>query len=204
MVRAFEQQPEVALQLAVVGREDDVDLVIPAAGGNRAEGAPEGLVDELALDRVSGVDLPHLVGSQRRGHPLRGRLVVGDEGAVVPEAPVARLRVEDRLALGRRLRVAVGQGHVAPVESSYLGLRRVPRVMGVGEAHPAEPVVVGVERVEPRDRAVCNPVAVVPLPWDRVDLHLRRPGLAAARPVHLQVAVDDCIEAADHLRMLCL
>ena len=59
------------------------------------EHAAERLVDQLALDRVAGVDLAHLVGGQRRRHPLRRRLVVRDERAVVPEPPVARLGVED-------------------------------------------------------------------------------------------------------------
>ena len=45
-----------------------------------------------------------------------GRLVVRDERAVVPEPPVARLGVEDALALGGRLGVAGRQRHVAPVD----------------------------------------------------------------------------------------
>ena len=63
---------------------------------DRGEHAPERLVDELALDRVARVDLADLVVGQRRRHPVLRRLVVGDERAVVPLPPVARLGVEDR------------------------------------------------------------------------------------------------------------
>ena len=41
-----------------------------------AQHPAERLVDELALHRVAGVDLAHLVGGQRGRHPLGGRLVV--------------------------------------------------------------------------------------------------------------------------------
>ena len=114
------------------------------------------------LDGVAGVDLAHLVGGERGRHPLGRRLVVRHERAVVPEAPVAGLGVEDALALGGRLGVAGRQRHVAPVDAAELGRRRVPRVVRVGEAHPAEPVVVRVEPVEPGDRAIGHPVGVVP------------------------------------------
>ena len=103
VVRALEQQPEVALELAVVGGEDDVDVVGPAPRVDGGQHPAEGLVDELALDGVAGVDLAHLVGGQGGRHPVGGRLVVGHQRAVVPEPPVAGLGVEDALALGGRL-----------------------------------------------------------------------------------------------------
>ncbi len=53
VVRPFEQQTEVALQLAVVGREHDVDVVVPAARADGREHAAECLVDQLALDGVA-------------------------------------------------------------------------------------------------------------------------------------------------------
>ncbi len=52
VVRALEQQPEVALQLAVVGGEHDVDVVGPASRGDGGEHAADGFVDQFALDGV--------------------------------------------------------------------------------------------------------------------------------------------------------
>ena len=95
------------------------------------------------------------------GTQSAGRLVVGHERPVVPGPPVTRLGVDDRLPGGPVLGVAGREGDLAPVDAADLGLRRVPRVVRVGEAHPAEPVVVGVERVEPVDRPVGHPVGVV-------------------------------------------
>ena len=62
--------------------------------------------------------------------------------------------------------------------------------MWIGEAHPAEPVVVGAERVEPRDGAIGNPIGVVPLRRDGVVVYLRRPGLSTAGSVDLQRHVE--------------
>jgi hypothetical protein len=73
VVRALEQQAEVALQLAMVRREDHVDVVFPAASRDAGEHPAERFVDELALDRVAGVHLAHLIGGERRGHPREGR-----------------------------------------------------------------------------------------------------------------------------------
>ena len=70
VVRTLEQQPEVALQLAVVGGEHDVDVVAPAAAFDGRQHPPDRLVDQLALDGVAGVDLAHLVGGERRRHPV--------------------------------------------------------------------------------------------------------------------------------------
>src|SRR3546814_6202377 len=89
----------------------------------------------------------------RSGDPAGGGLVVRHQRAVVPEPPVPRLVVEQLLALGAGLGVAGRQRDVAPVDAAELGAGRVPRVVRVGEAHPAEPVVVGSEAVEPVDRA---------------------------------------------------
>ena len=101
MVRALEEQPEVALQLAVIGREDHVDVVAPAAPGDRAQHSAEGLVDQFALDGVAGVDLADLIGGERGGHPVGRGLVVRDQAPVVPRPPVAGLGVEYGLALAR-------------------------------------------------------------------------------------------------------
>ena len=100
MVRALEQQPEVALQLAVVGGEDHVEVVGPAPIGHAAEDPAQGLVDELALDGVAGVDLTDLVGGEGGRDPRGRRFVVGHQRAVVPEPPVPGLAVQDGLAPG--------------------------------------------------------------------------------------------------------
>ena len=81
-------------------------------------------------------------------------------------------------SMGRPL-IARRQVEIAPVHPVHLRLRRVPRVMGVGEAHPAEEIVVGTDRVEPLDRPVGGPVGVVPGARDRVVLRLGSAGVAA-------------------------
>ena len=78
------------------------------------------------------------------------------------------------------LGVAGRERHFAPVDPSHLRLRWVPRVVRIGEAHPAEPVLVGIERIEPGDRPVGHPVGVVDPAVDRVDLDLGRPRVTTA------------------------
>src|SRR6266536_4435066 len=72
-----------------------------------------------------------------------------------------------------------GEVDVLPRDAFALRRRRVPRVMWVREAHPHEPVVFVRERVEERDRAVGDPVGVVQVARDRVDLRLGRARLAS-------------------------
>ena len=74
-------------------------------------------------------------------------------------------------------------------------------MVGVGEAHPAEPVVAGGQRVEPGDRAVGHPFGVVPLAGDRVVVHLWCSGVAAAERVDLEVGIEHRVEHPDCLGM---
>ncbi len=71
------------------------------------------------------------------------------------------------------------QVEVLPRHAAELGGRRVPRVVGVGERHPAEPRLVRAERGQPVDGDVGDPVGVVPLARDRVVLGLGCTGVAA-------------------------
>src|SRR5580704_17950701 len=50
VIGAFEQQTEVALQLAVIGGEEHVGVSVPSARGNGGEYSAAGLVDEFVLD----------------------------------------------------------------------------------------------------------------------------------------------------------
>ena len=75
-------------------------------------------------------------------------------------------------------------------------------MMRIREAHPAEPVIVDGEGVEPRDRAVGDPIGVVPLARDRVVVHLRRAGFASARSIDLQRRVEHGIEHRHCIGML--
>ncbi len=183
----------------MVGGEHDVDVVGPSPCGDGGEHTPDRLVDQLDLDGIDGVHLAHLVGGHRRRHPVVRGLVVADQPAVVPGPPVARLGVEHRLALGGVGDVSGRQVDVAPRHAVQFALRRVPRVVRVGEAHPAEPVVGGAQRIEPGDRAVGHPVGVVPLARDGVVPYLRRAGVAAAHGVHLERPVEHGVEHAHRL-----
>ena len=94
------------------------------------------------------------------------------------------------------LRIPVGQGHLAPVDAADLGLGRVPGVVGVGEAHPAEPVLRRVQAVQPGDGAVGHPVGVVDPPVDGIDLDLGGTGVPAPGRVDLQRPVDGRVVVA--------
>ncbi len=112
------------------------------------------------------------------------------------------LAVDDSLTFGAVLGVAGREGNLPPVDPAHLGLRRVPRVVGVGEAHPAEPVLVCPERVQPGDRPVGDPVGVVDPAGDGVGLDLGGAGVPAAGPVDLQRPVEDRVEPAHGIGML--
>ena len=68
---------------------------------------------------------------------------------------------------------------VAPIAAVLFRRGRVPRVMWIRERHPHEPVGVVRERVEVGDRAVGDPVGVIPVARDRVETRLGCAGLAA-------------------------
>ena len=112
--------------------------------------------------------------------PIRTGTAFGvDERAVPGRAPVRGLLVEDALDVLRVAGVPGREVEVAPVAAVALRRRRIPRVVRVGERHPDEPVGVFGQRVEVRDRAVGDPVGVVPVARDGVDARLGRAGVAA-------------------------
>ncbi len=95
-------------------------------------------------------------------HEFHGPALHVLEASLVPVEPVVGLLRQDLDGLVGRARVSRRQVEVAPVDApAHLVDGRVPGVVRVGEAHPAEPVVVGVERVEPGDGAIGHPVRVV-------------------------------------------
>ncbi len=71
----------------------------------------------------------------------------------------------------------------------------------IGKTHPAEPVGIGRQRIEPGDGAVGDPVGVIMLARDRVVLDLHRIGIAAAVAVLLELHGDQPIEAVDFFGM---
>ena len=97
VVRALEQQAEVALQLAVVGGEDDVDVVAPAAALRwRASTRPSASSISSHSTALRALTSRTWSAVSVAGTHVARRLVVRDERAVVPAPPVARLGVEDR------------------------------------------------------------------------------------------------------------
>ena len=79
VVRPLVQQTEVALELAVVGGEEDVGVIEPSPLPDRLQDASTCLVDEFVHHVDLGVDLTDLVVGELRGHE-RGRstLEVGE------------------------------------------------------------------------------------------------------------------------------
>ena len=186
MIRTFEQQPEVALQLSMIGGEDDVGVVGPAPRRDLAEDPSERFVDQFTLHRVTCVDLTNLVVGQRCRNPILRCFVVRYQRSVVPQPPMSGFRVEDRFAFAPVGRISGRQRNVTRVDAFQFGLRRIPRMMRVREAHPTKPVVVVRTGAEPVDCALGDPVGVVPVARDRIVVHLRRPRRAAAGRVDVE------------------
>ena len=146
VVRALVEEAEVALHLAVVGGEDDVGVGQPAPLRDRLQHAAAGLVDQLVHHVHLGVDLADLVvGQPRRDERRRAALHVGEAAVPVGE-PVRGLAGQDGADGVVGAGVAGRQVEVLPRHAVELGGRRVPRVVRVGERHPAEPRLVGAER----------------------------------------------------------
>ena len=181
----------------MIGGEHDVDVVGPTARRNGAQHTGDRLVDELVLDVCECVDLAHLIVGERLRNPTGRCFVVGDELALVPQPPVTGFGVENRLALGPIDRVVLGQIEIAPIHAMEFGLRRIPRMMRIGETHPAEPVVVRIQRIEPGDGAIGHPLGVIPLAWNRVVVNLRARSVAPTTRVHLQRHVEHSVVHAD-------
>ncbi len=164
----------------------------------RVEHAARGLVDQLVHDVDLRGDLPELVVAERRGVEEHRPALGVEELPVPPREPVRRLLREHRADLVGSTGAARWQVERPPVDAPELRCRRIPGVVRIGEAHPAEPVVVGAERVEPGDRPVGDPVGVVPAARDRVVL-----GLGGHR-VATGYGAEERGEALEVLGVVCL
>ena len=124
------------------------------------------------------------------------------EASLVPVEPVMGLLRQDLDRLLRRAGVSRWQVQVVPVDATaHLVDGRVPGMMGVGEAHPAEPVLGRVQGVEPGDGAVGDPVRVVHPPRHGIVLDLGGVGVAAALVVKAHAGeVDERVEGVEPLR----
>src|ERR1700687_4983743 len=100
------------------------------------------------------------------------------ESALLSIQPMTRFLREYFFDFLARPGMTRRQIKIAPVDSSRLSLRWIPRMMWIGEAHPYERVVVRVERIQKRDRALSHPVGVVMLARNRIVLDLGRSGIA--------------------------
>ena len=136
------------------------------------------------------------------GHEFHGPALHVLEAPLVPVEPVMGLLGQDLDGLVGRARMArrAGRGR-ASRRGAAPRRREGPRDGGVGEAHPAEPVVGGVERVQPGDGAVGDPVGVVHPAGHGVVLDLGRVGVAAALVVEAHAGeVDERVEGVEPLR----
>ncbi|CAB4811149.1 unannotated protein [freshwater metagenome] len=115
---------------------------------------------------------------------------------------MTRFGIDDRFAFGLVLRIADGKVEFAPVDAMHFGFRRVPRVMWVGKTHPAEPVIVGIQAVEPRDRSIGNPVGVIPIARNSISLDLRSASVAAGNVAYFEIAVEHLKEHSDCFGMI--
>ena len=82
------------------------------------------------------------------------------------------------------------------------GIGRIPWVMGVGEAQPAEPVILIGQPFQPGDRTVSHPVGVIDLPGHRVAKHLWCASVTTSVSVDVQCAVQGRVEGRHVFRMV--
>ena len=75
-------------------------------------------------------------------------------------------------------------------------------MVGIGKAHPYEPVFIRVEPIEIGDRPLRHPVGMIEFARGVVVLYLHRAGVAFAKRVLHELRVEDGIEIVRHLRML--
>ncbi|CAB4726152.1 unannotated protein [freshwater metagenome] len=197
MVRALKEEPKIALELAVIGGEHDVEVLAPTLDIDRSEHATDGFVDEFVLDMGHRVDFANLIGGKGCRNPLAGSFVIADELSVVPKAPVTWFGIDDRFAFGLVLRITDRKIEFAPVDAMQFGFRWIPRVVRIRETHPAEPVVFAVQTIEPRDRSIGNPIGVVPIARNRVVFDLRSARVAAGNIAYFEITVEHLEEHAD-------
>ena len=166
----------------MVGREDHVRTVRPPSRRDRGQDASARVVDQLVHHVGLGVDLADLIVGQLRRNEARRSALHVRERAVPVTQPVSGLALQDGADPLVRPRVPRGEVEILPGNSLQLRLRRIPRMMRIGERHPTEPRLVVAQGGEPVRCAVGHPVGVVPLPRDRVVLGLGRPGVPARLP----------------------
>ena len=181
VIRTLEDQSGVAAEIAVVGRIEDIRVLVLAALGEHGEHAAERVVDELVLDLDRAVDLAVLVVRQARRHEARRPALRIAEAPLVEVEPMPRPLREDRANAFGRAGMPARQRTVAEVAAlSHLVPRRIERMVRIRKAHPAEERRVRIERAQPGDRAVGDPVRVVMRARDGVVRDLGRTGVAAA------------------------
>ncbi|CAB4869294.1 unannotated protein [freshwater metagenome] len=120
VIRTFEQQAVITLELAVIGSEDDISRVGPATRFDECHDAAECLINKHVLHMDTGIDLKNLLRGQSGRDPIARRLIIGYKSSVVPASPVNRFRIENRLALCTILWVARRKIKVTPVDAPNL------------------------------------------------------------------------------------
>ena len=76
--------------------------------------------------------------------------------------------------------------------------------MRIGKAHPAEPVIVRAEPIEPGDGAIGNPVGVVMFARNGIEMDLAGAGIAAAFGIHLKLVVEVAIKTVQPVGVILL
>jgi len=181
VVGPFVEQAKVALQFAVVSGEQDIGAIEPPALRDPTEHPAHGLVDQFVFNVNQRVDLADLIGGHFARHKNPRATFIVAEAALVPVEPVARLLPQDAFNFFARARIAGREIEIAPLDSARFTRGRVPRVMRVGKAHPYEPVVVGLQRIEVGDRPVSDPIGVVVLARNRIIGNLGSASITAGR-----------------------
>ena len=89
---------------------------------------------------------------------------------------------QDASGLFAAARIALGQGHVAPIDTlANLIDRRIERMVRIGKTHPTQPRCIIVAAAQPLEGAVRYPVGVVVLAGDRIVCDLGRTRVTARR-----------------------
>ena len=177
MIGALEQQAEIALQLTMVSGEKDIRFIVPTSGCQIVGDQADGIVDQLVLGVNHGIDFADLIGGCFGRHVIRRHFEIEPGVALIPFQPVSRFVFKNLNTFFRRSGVPRRQWQISPIKPLRGGGGRVPRVMGVGKAHPAEPVVRIRQSAQPIHGPRRRPMSMIVLNGDRIVSNLRRAGV---------------------------
>ena len=72
----------------------------------------------------------------------------------------------------------------------------------IGETHPAKPIGIGVKRFQPSNGPIGNPISVIPLARDVIDVGLGSASVSATKSTHLEFHIQHAVVHGNRLWMI--